>query len=56
MVDLVDTDQPLRQLEHVVAQTDHNELCVLRSFFDVACYDGYLCIMLALRFGHGDRG
>lgn len=35
MIDLVDTDQPLRQLEHVVAQRDDDELGVLGALFDV---------------------
>ena len=42
MVNLVDTDQPLRQLKHVIAQRDDDELCVLGALFDVGGYDGYL--------------
>ena len=35
VVDFVYTDEPLSQLEHVVPQRNHDELCVLRTFFDI---------------------
>ena len=35
VIDLVYTDEPLSQLEHVVPQRNHDELCVLRTFFDI---------------------
>ena len=42
MIDLVNSDQSLRELKHVVPQRDDNELCVLRALFDVGRYDRYL--------------
>jgi hypothetical protein len=42
MIDFINPHQPLRELEHVIAQRDDDELCVLSAFFDVGCYDGDL--------------
>lgn len=39
MIDLVDPDQPLRKLKHVIAQRDDDELGILGTFFDVGGYD-----------------
>lgn len=39
VVDFVDTHQPFGEFEHIVSQTDDNELCVLGTFLDVARYN-----------------
>lgn len=35
VIDLIDPHQPLRQLEHIIPQTDNNELCVLCALLDI---------------------
>ena len=35
MVDLINSDKPRSKLEHVVPQRNDDELCILRSLFDV---------------------
>lgn len=42
VVDLVDADEAGRELKHVVAQRDDDELRVLGAFFDVVGHDGDL--------------
>lgn len=42
MIDFVHADEPRRELEHVIAQRDDDELRVLGAFFDVGCDDGDL--------------
>lgn len=42
MVDLVNTHQPRRQLKHVVAQRDDNELGIARALLDVGSDNGDL--------------
>lgn len=48
MIHLIDPDQPLRQLKHVVPQRDDDELCVLGALFDVGRHDGYLFIPVSI--------
>lgn len=42
MIDFIDSHKAFRKLEHIIAEGDDNELCVLRSFFDVACNNAHL--------------
>lgn len=42
MINLIDTDQPGRELEHVVPEGNDDELGVLGAFFDVGGDDGDL--------------
>lgn len=36
VIDLVDTNKPIRELKHIISQTDDDELGVFRSLFNVA--------------------
>jgi len=42
VVGLVDSHQPVGQLEHVVAQRDDDELRVARALLDVVAHDGHV--------------
>lgn len=42
VIDLIHTNQPACQLEHVVSQRDDDELCILRSLLDVAGYNTHI--------------
>lgn len=48
MVDLVNPNQPLRKLKHIISQTDNDELCVFRAFFDISCHDRDLRICVSV--------
>lgn len=39
VINLVYSNQPRRQLEHVVPQRDNNKLCILRPLLDVSRND-----------------
>ena len=39
MIDLVDSNQSLSKFEHVISQTNDDELCVFRPLFNVARND-----------------
>jgi len=40
VMSLVDSNETISQLKHVVSKTDDDELSILRSFLDVVCYNG----------------
>ena len=42
---LVDTDQLIGQLEHVVPQGDDYELCVLGAFLDIVAHDLHVTVI-----------
>jgi len=42
IVCLVDADQAVRQLKHVVAQADDNKLRVLGPLLDVVCHNAHV--------------
>ena len=42
LVDLVDTDEAVGKLKHVVAERDDDELGVLGALLDIVCHDGDL--------------
>lgn len=56
VVDLVNPNQPLCKLEHVIPQTDDNELCVLRALFDVSGNNGNLGLVSKMGYAWGDVG
>ena len=43
MADLVDADEAVGELKHVVAERDDDKLGVLGALLDVVGYDGDLC-------------
>ena len=42
MIDLVDANQTGCQLEHIIPQGNDDELCILRSLFNIASNNRHL--------------